>query len=215
MKALFNGVLKYPKTVLLLLLALTVLAVGQMRHLYMETDIELMLPKTLDAYVNKQLLEERFGAADMIVIGVFNESEEGIYNPVTLAKIHALTDWLQTRREFQTLSMNDLLSLSTIKDIKGSQEGLEVEQFMESPYADAAAIANLKHRMAEFGLYEGAIVSKDGKATILAVKPVDDRYQYPKIFDLIQEKMQQLQAQGGSESYSGYRYCRCGAFPQS
>jgi len=201
MKQLFDWVLRHPKWIIVLLIAVTGLAMNQMRNLQLETDIEAMLPKDLDAYVNKYVLEERFGAEDMVVIGILNETQEGVYNPHTLQLVAELTDWLQTRSEFQTLALNDLLSLSTIKDIRGTEEGLEVEQFMEDVPEDAEAINHMQKRMHAFGVYEGAIVSADGKGTILAVKPVDDRYQYPKIYDLVKEKMAELEARGGSEQF--------------
>jgi len=184
-----------------LLIAVTGLAVSQMRHLRLETDLEVMLPEDLDAYVNKYVLEDRFGARDMVVIGILNETPEGVYNPHTLALVDEVTDWLQTRSEFQTLAMNDLLSLSTIKDIRGTDEGLDVGRFMEDVPGDAEAIAHIQKRMHAFGIYEGAIVSADGKGTILAVKPADDRSQYPKIYDLVKEKIAELKARGGSEQF--------------
>ncbi len=201
MHTLFEWVLKHPKSVLLFLLLLTGLAGSQMRHLKMETDLEQMLPKTLDAYVNKQVLEERFGATDMVVFGIFNDAEEGIYNPHSLALVAELTDWLQSRKEFRTLAMNDLLSLSTVKDIRGTADGLDVQQFMEEPAGDAEAIAHLKERMDAFAIYIGAIVSEDGKATLMAVKPVDERHLYPQIYDLVQAKIRELEARGGPEQF--------------
>jgi len=72
---------------------------------------------------------------------------------------------------------------------------------MEDVPGDAEAIAHIQKRMHAFGVYEGAIVSADGKGTILAVKPADDRYQYPKIYDLVKEKIAELKARGGSEQF--------------
>ena len=72
--------LRHPKWIIVLLIAVTGLAVGQMRNLQLETDLEAMLPKDLDAYVNKYVLEERFGAEDMVVIGILNDTPEGVYN---------------------------------------------------------------------------------------------------------------------------------------
>lgn len=201
MKQLFDWVLRHPKSIIVLLIAVTGLAIGQMRNLQLETDLEAMLPKDLDAYINKHVLEERFGAEDMVVIGILNETPEGVYNPHTLKLVAELTDWLQTRSEFQTLALNDLLSLSTIKDIRGTDEGLDVGRFMEDVPSDSDAIKHIQQRMHAFGVYEGAIVSADGKGTILAVKPVDDPYQYPKIYDLVKEKIAELEARGGSEQF--------------
>ena len=130
MTRIFNWVLSHPKSVLLLLLLLTGMAVNQMRQIHIETDMEAMLPHDSDAFINKQLLEERFGATDMVIIGMINEGSEGIYNQHSLALVDELTNWLQEQPQFRTLALNDLLSLSTIKDIQGSEAGLDVAQFM-------------------------------------------------------------------------------------
>ncbi|MCK5307358.1 MAG: hypothetical protein KAJ73_01985, partial [Zetaproteobacteria bacterium] len=77
MKQIFNWVLTHPKSILLLLLVITGLALNQMRHIYIETDLDAMLPKHSDAYINKQVLEERFGATDSVIIGIINDEKDG------------------------------------------------------------------------------------------------------------------------------------------
>ncbi|MDT8376113.1 MAG: MMPL family transporter [Mariprofundaceae bacterium] len=202
MKQIFNRVLTHPKSVLLLLLLATVLAASQMRHIYIETDMDAMLPKHSDAYINKQVLEERFGSTDMLIIGVINDEEGGIYNKRSLALVQELTDWLAEQPHFRTLALNDLLSLSTIKDIRGSENGLDVEKFMDGVPQTEAEIEHLKQRMHEFGLYEDVIVSADGSGTIFAVRPMPDtRHQYAEVYDLVKAKVKELEARGGSEQF--------------
>ncbi len=82
MTRLFRWIVDHPKSTLLLVLLTTVLLASQMRHMRMETNIEEMLPKTMDAYINKQVLEERFGAADMVVIGILNDAPRGSTTPI-------------------------------------------------------------------------------------------------------------------------------------
>ncbi|MES0371787.1 MAG: MMPL family transporter [Mariprofundaceae bacterium] len=201
MKNIFNWVLSHPKLVLLGLLIFTVLAGSQLQHLKSETDIESMLPRTLDAYVNKKVLEERFGAADMVVIGIVNE-KEGIYSPGSLKIVAEMTDWMQQQPEFETLALNDLLSLSTIKDIHGTEDGLEVEKFMEIPLVETDEIAHLQERMSAFGVYDGVIVSEDGKGTILVVKPKpDSRHLYGVIYEKVMSKVAEIESRGGPEKF--------------
>ena len=202
MKRFFNWVLTHPKSILLLLVLLTGLAVSQMRHIYIETDMDAMLPKHSDAYINKQVLEERFGSTDMVIIGIINDAEDGVYNTHSLALVQELTDWLGEQPLLRTLALNDLLSLATIKDIRGSDAGLDVEKFMDGVPETREQIDYLKQRMHAFGVYENVIVSADGSGTIFAARPMpDSRHQYAEIYDLVKAKVAEIEARGGSERF--------------
>lgn len=202
MTRIFNWVLSHPKIVLLVLLLATGAAVNQMRQIHIETDMEAMLPHDSDAFINKQVLEERFGTTDMVIIGMLNDGKDGIYNPRSLALVDELTNWLQEQPQFRTLALNDLLSLATIKDIRGSEAGLDVEQFMPEVPESSEQIAHLKQRMREFGVYDDVIVSADGRGTIFAVRPLpDSRHQYAAIYDLVKNKVAEIEARGGEERF--------------
>ncbi len=202
MRNIFNWVLTHPKSVLLLLLLLTGFAASQLRHIYIETDMDAMLPKQSDAYINKQVLEERFGSVDMLIVGIINDEKDGIYNPASLALVQELTDWLAEQTYFRTLALNDLLSLATIKDIRGSDEGMDVEPFMDELPETQEQINQLKKRMHEFGVYEDVIVSADGSGTIFVVRPMpDSRHQYAEMYATVKEKVKEIEARGGHERF--------------
>ena len=201
MKYIFNWVLTHPKSIIVLLLLTTALAVSQMRYLHIETDVDAMLPKHSDAYLNKQILEDRFGSSDLVIIGVINE-KDGIYNKQTLGIVQEMTDWLGEQPLFRTLALNDLLSLATIKDIRGSESGLDVERFMDGVPETQEQIDYMKKRMHEFGIYEDVIVSADGTGTIFAVRPLpDSRDKYADIYELVKAKVAELEARGGNNTF--------------
>ena len=201
MHKLFNWILEHPKTVLFLLFVLTAMAVNQMRSIHIETDTDAMLPKHSDAYINKQVLDEKFGSSDLVIIGLINK-QDGVYNKHTLSLVQELTDWLGEQPLLRTLSLNDLLSLATIKDIRGSASGLDVEPFMDGVPETQEEIDFLKQRMREFGIYEDVIVSKDGVGTVLAVRPQPNaRETYADIYDLVKNKVEELEARGGNEEF--------------
>lgn len=201
MKNIFNWVLSHPKLILLGLLIFTIFAGSQLQYMKSETDIESMLPRTLDAYVNKHVLEDKFGAVDMVVIGIVNETDS-VYSPGTLNIVAEMTDWMQQQPEFETLSLNDLLSLSTIKDIRGTEYGLDVEQFMDTPLDNPDEIARMKDRMRAFGVYDGVITSEDGKGTLLIVKPKpDSRHLYITIHEKVMTKVAEIESRGGPERF--------------
>jgi len=201
MHKLFNWILEHPKTILFLLFVLTAMAVNQMRSIHIETDTDAMLPKHSAAYINKQVLDEKFGSSDLVIIGIINE-KEGVYNKHTLSLVQELTDWLGEQPLLRTLALNDLLSLATIKDIRGSASGLDVEPFMDGVPETQEEIDFLKQRMREFGIYEDVIVSADGVGTVLAVRPQPNaRETYAEIYDLVKNKVEELEARGGGEEF--------------
>jgi len=201
MTSFFSFIVHRAWWVLLLMALLTVGFVSQLTHLKMETNIEEMLPKSMDAYINKKKLEKVFASADMVVIGITNPDDpNGIYNPHTLKLVDELTQWLKTRKEFRTLALSDLMSLSTIKDIRGSSDGMQVERFMQQPASTAESIEHLKQRLVDNGIYMGSIVSDDGKGTLLVVRPAPEYIgHYHEIYKLIQQKIADIDARGGSE----------------
>jgi len=200
--AFFSAIVRRAWLVLALLAVLTAGFVSQLPQLRMETNIEDMLPKSMDAYINKKKLEKLFSSADMVVIGILNErNPHGIFNPHTLALVDELTGWLRTRKEFRTLALADLMSLSTIKDIRGTPDGMEVERFMPQPPQREADIAHLRQRLEDNGIYMGSIVSEDGKGTLIVVRP-DPSYvgHYHEIYHLLKDKVAEIEARGGEET---------------
>ena len=202
MHAFFAAIVNRAWLVLILLAIITAGFASQLPRLQMETNIEDMLPKSMDAYINKKKLEKLFSSADMVVIGILNETQpEGVYNPHTLRLVDELTQWLKTRKEFRTLALSDLMSLSTIKDIRGTADGMNVERFMPEPPATPEAIAHLRQRLGDNGIYMGSIVSEDGKGTLIVVRP-DPSYvgHYHEIYHLIREKVAAIEARGIPET---------------
>jgi len=202
MQSVFSFIVHRAWLVLLLLVVVTAGFVSQLPKLTMETNIEEMLPHSMDAYANKQKLENLFSSADMVVVGISNEQNpDGIYNPHTLKLVDELTGWLQMHKEFRTLSLSDLMSMSTIKDMRGTAAGMEVEHFMQTPATTAAAITHLRQRLIDNGIYMGSIVSEDGKGTLIVVRP-DPSYigHYYEIYQLIKDKVAEIDARGGPEA---------------
>ncbi|MDQ6961361.1 MAG: MMPL family transporter [Mariprofundaceae bacterium] len=200
MKCFFELTIKYAWWVLLLLALMTTGFITQMPKLHLETNIEEMLPKNMDAYLNKQRLEKDFNAADMVVIGVLKKDTEGIYNAHSLALVDELTQWLRTRKEFRTLALADLMSLSTIKNIRGTADGMEVEEFMTVPALSSDDIEQLRHQLEVNGLYIGSIVSADGTGTLIVVRPAAEYLgKYHEVYQVLSDKIEEIKQRGGPE----------------
>ena len=163
----FQLVTGFPKTILLLLLALTLFFASQLSKITMETDAESMIPQGHPAILYNDQAEEIFGIHDAIIIGIVNEDKGGIFNRRTLATIKRLTVKLAELEGVVAVTDDDVVSLSTIDNIAGTDFGFEVSPFMEEVPATASAIAELRRKLYDNDMYVGGIVSRDGSATAI------------------------------------------------
>ncbi|HJP19087.1 MAG: hypothetical protein CMD96_03530 [Gammaproteobacteria bacterium] len=166
-------VVQFPKTTLLLTIIITVFFFSRLSDLKMETNIESMLPKEMDAYINKNKLEEIFGVKDMIVIGIVNEGPDGIFNLKSLSLVKEITDRLKLIEGINSRTKDDLVSLSTLDNILGTEEGMDVSPFMEEFLKTNEEVRKLKKSIYGNDMFVGSIVSKDGTATIILAEAED------------------------------------------
>lgn len=167
MSNVFQLVTGFPKTILLLLLALTLFFASQLSKITMETDAESMIPQGHPAILYNDQAEEIFGIHDAIIIGIVNEDKGGIFNRRTLATIKRLTVKLAELEGVVAVTDDDVVSLATIDNIAGTDFGFEVSPFMEEVPATASAIAELRRKLYDNDMYVGGIVSRDGSATAI------------------------------------------------
>ncbi len=84
-------------TVILVLLTLTAGAFFPMVEI--DTDPENMLEQSEPARVFHNETKKRFDLSDIVVLGVINERDpDGVFNPATLGRIYALTEFAKTLR---------------------------------------------------------------------------------------------------------------------
>ena len=166
-------VVNFPKITLLLTVLITIFFFSRLSDLKMETNIESMLPKKMDAYINKNKLEEIFGVKDMIVIGIVNEGPDGIFNLKSLSLVKEITDRLKLMEGINSRTKDDLVSLSTLDNILGTEEGMDVSPFMEEFLQTVEEVQKLKESIYDNDMFVGSIVSKDGTATIILAEAED------------------------------------------
>jgi len=88
-KTLLALVIRYPRSIIFLIIGITLLLGNQIKHLRFETDAESMIPHDHPAFIYNELIEEQFGVRDPLIIGIVNDhkGEDGIFNPRNLALI--------------------------------------------------------------------------------------------------------------------------------
>jgi predicted RND superfamily exporter protein len=85
---------EHRRTVTLVMIILTLGLARLMPLVHVDTDPENMLSADNPARVFDRQMKQRFAVHDMIVVGVVNEQDpDGVFNPTSLRKIYALTQF--------------------------------------------------------------------------------------------------------------------------
>ena len=172
MNSFFGFVTDYPRAVIATLTALTILFASQIPRLEISADIRDWVPDDHPVSVISQKMEEEFGVIDPVVVGVLNESSEGIFNSRTLELIYDLT------RDIDALDgvvQGDTIGLASSKNICSTESGLEVEPFMETVPETPGQIEALRKAVFENEMFVGNIVSRDGRAALIIAKFDEER----------------------------------------
>jgi len=142
----------------------TSILAARIPELYIEPDVRTMMEGDHPEFVYNDWLEEYFGIKDPAVLIVIDDGPDGVFTSETLALVQQLSEAME---ELEGIDGEDLVSLSAVDNITGEDDVLEVEPFFEEPPAtpqEALAI-----REAVFGnrMMLGALVSRDGRATMI------------------------------------------------
>ncbi|MBF0275522.1 MAG: MMPL family transporter [Nitrospinae bacterium] len=198
METFFKVVVRWPKTVIFINLLITAFFISNLYLVRNETNIEEMLPKTVDAWFNKLEREEIFGIRDMVVIGVFNEGENGVFNPSSLALVKKITDHLKTVKGVNSQTKNDLVSLSTLDNIIGTDMGMEVRPFMSEPPDNQEEADKIRKEVFANNMFIGSIVSHDATGTVILAEP-EIGSNHSEIYFTIKKYVDKLKSEGVKE----------------
>ena len=182
MKHLIKPIIKHPYLTVSIIVLITILLGYYAKDIKLETDLMKMLPEDHPVRVGQEAMEEEFGLADMIIIGLVTED---IFNTDFLTKVKDLTEKLEKIRiesdpfvdvntgETRTKKrkgIEDVTSLSTIDHIEGTEEGMEISDLMEEVPKSTKEMNRLKEKIASWDFYVGNVVSSDLKATAVAIE---------------------------------------------
>ncbi len=177
---LYAAVTNSPKSVMLVIAAITVFFAFQLPKLHWETDARVYLPKGHAAILYDERVDEVFGVKDAVIIGIVNE-KEGIFNPKTLARIARITEKISALPGVIAYRTIDVASLSTATVFTGTESELSTQRLMETAPTDQAGIERLKNVVyGNSDLFVGNIVSKDGTGAMIRAKlkeGIANRYQ--------------------------------------
>jgi len=166
----FRAVIAFPWTILVAGLLFIIASAVFIPTLEKDTRSDAFMPPDHPALVYRDKVKEIFGLEDPMVIAIVNEGETGVFNPHTLK----LVDWLTQRVEaMNNIAPERVTSLATENDIIGTNDGMLVEAFFESPPATQQKANAVREAVMDFPLYLGSLVSREGNATLIVAELLD------------------------------------------
>ena len=172
-----------------------------------DTDPENMLESDEPARVFHNAVKKRFNLSDVVVLGVVNEHDpDGVFNPATLSRIYALTEFAKTLRwpdeenPGQTAGVIevDMIAPSMVDHMSQKGPGtIAFEWLMATPPDTREAARRIKAKALSNPLLEGQLVAEDGQALCLYL-PLTSKLLSYRVYQALQEEIARL---GGDESY--------------
>lgn len=170
MRWLSGVVVKYPKIVLAVIAAITILMVMQLGQLRWETDARVYMPKGHPAIKYDEKIEHLFGAKDAIVIIIRND-QKTVYNKETLERVARISEKVSALPGVIANRVLDVASLSTATVFEGDDSSMGAVRLYEHGIATDEEIGWLKEKVAQHAdILVGNIVTADGSATMIRAK---------------------------------------------
>jgi hypothetical protein len=190
----FGWITARSRLVLLLGLAAIAGTAAFMPAIEKDTSADAFIDPDSPALLHRERVEEIFGLKDPIVAAVIAEDADGVFDPDSLA----LVEWLSDRiRRMPNVDPERVSSLATETNIVGTAEGIVVEEFFETDpdhfraeMGTPARAAEIAAAIADFPLYRGSLVARDGGATVIVAELVDEteaEATYRRMLELIAE----------------------------
>jgi len=202
MQRWINTVTDWPKLVIVLVVALTMAIAVQMTSMKIETDTESFIPEGHQATLNNDRMKEIFGTPDLLWVGIVR-TDATIYHTDTLQLIQSLTEKI---RLLPGVVDQDVVSIATEDNIRGTADGMEVEAFMAAVPESVQSLKTLQQQIHDFNIYDGFIVAKDGSAAAILVELephdllVDRGLDKFKVYGAVQQVVDAA-AEGRSEQF--------------
>ena len=172
MEAVFRTIIRFRWVIIALVLGCTVLAWLQLDKLRFEGDAESMFPSDDPVLNYNELVEDRFGIRDLIIIGVLNSNpdENGVFNPRTLAIVKEFSERIALLPGIKAVRDEDVASVATLDNVTGTADGMAVDPFMEAVPRTSEALTSLKQTLFSNSMFVNWIVSQDGTGLLIMAK---------------------------------------------
>src|SRR5213082_1901920 len=155
-------VVRHRRTVVAAILLLTLLLARATTRLHVEIDPDRQLPQDHPFIQALNDVHRIFGDKNLVVIGLFPH-DGNVFTPAFLKKLAEVTDAVR-RLPGANPALVQSLAAPQVKDIRGTEDGMEVERVMETPPMHEAGAAEVSRRAFATDAYVGTLVAADGSA---------------------------------------------------
>lgn len=162
-----TAVVARPKTVIGLVIAITLFLGFSIGRLRLLLDVDQQIPPGHSFVRVGQRIERLFGGKYLTIVGVYPESGT-IYTPEILAKVKRITDALERLPGVKRGSVMSLMS-SRMKHVRSSDDTLEITPLASAVPQTDAEIAAFRERVRANATMTDLFVSEDGRATSILV----------------------------------------------
>ena len=172
MESFFRGIIRFRWLVITLVLGCTGLAWVQLGKLRFESDADAMLPPSDPVIGYNDLVEDRFGIRDLIIIGVLNDNpgENGVFNPRTLGIVKEFSEQIARLPGIKAVRDEDVASIATLDNITGTVDGMAVRPFMDDGPHTAEALKALQQALFHNPMYVNWVVSQDSTGLLIMAR---------------------------------------------
>ncbi|MFN0313702.1 MAG: outer membrane lipoprotein-sorting protein [Burkholderiales bacterium] len=178
LRSYVDFIVKFRWIVIVVILAMTWFLNSKGGNLTVIIDPNNIVPRSHPFIATTLKVEEVFGSRYVAVIGI-TPKQGDVFQPFVLEKVQRITNKL---RETPRIVKTNILSLSArrAKDIRGTEDGMEVKQMMADVPVTPEQMAALKDALQRNTAYLNSIVSTDWKTTVILAevrdrKPTDSK----------------------------------------
>jgi len=196
--------LRKPKVVTAVMLALTLVIGAFIVRVHVDTDPENMLSEQEHVRVFHGQTKKEFGLHDVVAVGVVNEQHpDGVFNPETLRKVHALSKFAATLADPKDPARHvvgrDIISPDNVDNILQAGLGqVRFEWLMQEPPATREEALKIRDYALANPLLKGTMVSEDGKALAMYL-PITKKDFAHATAEGLREKIKELGPANGDE----------------
>ncbi|MCF7792496.1 MAG: MMPL family transporter [Candidatus Cloacimonetes bacterium] len=184
MERMLNKLIRFPKTIIVVLLIITIAFFMVMKeNSRMETDLDKYMPQNHPAFIYSDSAEEIFNIQDGIIIAI--ENPKGVYQTGTLQKIKDLTIKLGKMPE---IDKNDVTSLYTADNIIGTEDGMDVKAFFKKVPDTESGLQEIAEKVRNNEMIFGRLVSQNETVSVIIAEIGDDVFSqefYHQILELV------------------------------
>ncbi|MDZ7700486.1 MAG: MMPL family transporter [Deltaproteobacteria bacterium] len=171
-----------------------------LHSLTIDTDPENMLPAHEPVRIFHNRMKTIMALNDMIVVGIVNEKNEthGVFNPGSLKKIFALTQFAQGLRwrdpdnpaRQEGVVEVDMIAPSLVDNVESGGAGVvRFEWLMSQPPETQEAASAVMRKAMDIPFLKGTLVSEDGKALALYL-PITAKDLSHRIYSALKQKIE-------------------------